>query len=181
MIGGPARDLTQNRHMIEPQPYLLIDVDGVVSLFGFDSTSPPPGRMALVDGLPHLLSEIVATRLRRLAPLYACAWCTGWEERATDHLPDLLGLPRTWPFVPLTTDASAAAPAAGHWKLDPIDAFAGRERPLAWVDDRLDEACGAWAAARPGPTLLVRTDPAVGLTEADTLALESWARAPREP
>ena len=38
------------------RPLLLIDVDGVLSLFGFDHAKPPPGRQVLIDGLPHHLS-----------------------------------------------------------------------------------------------------------------------------
>jgi len=47
-----------------------------------------------------------------------------------------------------------------------------RRLVLSWL---LDERCRAWAAARPGPTLLVTTDPAVGLTEAHAAQLEAWA------
>ena len=38
------------------RPILLIDVDGVISLFGFDPASPPAGRFQLVDGIAHYLS-----------------------------------------------------------------------------------------------------------------------------
>ena len=31
-------------------PLLLIDVDGVISLFGFGQTEPPEGRWTVVDG-----------------------------------------------------------------------------------------------------------------------------------
>ena len=48
--------------------------------------------------------------------------------------------------------------------------YAG-ERPLAWIDDSLDESCHAWAAARAAPTLLVPTESDIGLTEAHTEAL----------
>ena len=157
------------------RPLLLVDVDGVLSLFGFPPESPPSGVMALVDGLPHLLSDQTAERLKTLAADYEMAWCTGWEERADEHLPHLLGLPAGWPHVPLHGVGRPGASVAGHWKLDAIDAFAGRTRPLAWIDDALDAACDAWAAARPGPTLLVRTEPAVGLTAADTERLLAWA------
>jgi hypothetical protein len=163
------------------RPLLLVDVDGVLSLFGFPPESPPSGVLALVDGLPHLLSPETAERLNRLATDYEMAWCTGWEERAGEHLPRLLGLPPGWPHVPLHGVGRAGASVAGHWKLDAIDAFAGHTRPVAWIDDALDAACEDWAAARPGPTLLVRTDPAVGLTEADAVRLRRWARAPRRP
>src|SRR4051812_49854813 len=108
---------------------LLVDVDGVLSLFGFAPDSPPSGVPALVEGLPHLLSHETAARLKKLAEDYEMAWCTGWEERADEHLPHLLGLPSGWPHVPLKGAGRSAKSVAGHWKLDPIDAFAGRTRP----------------------------------------------------
>lgn len=144
-------------------PLLLVDVDGVLSLFGFDAAFPPPGRPALIDGVPHLLSPQAAACLKRVLPLYEPAWCTGWEERADEHLPFLLDLPRGWPFVALSAARGPGHGVAGHWKLGAIDAFAGPDRALAWVDDAFDPACFSWAAARSAPTLLVGCDPAVGL------------------
>lgn len=156
-------------------PLLLVDVDGVLSLFGFAASSPPPGRVALVEGVPHFLSLQAAECLNRLTARFECAWCTGWEERAGEHLPHLLGLPRGWPHVPLSVAAGPGTSVAGHWKLDAIHAFAGPERALAWIDDHLDAACAAWAAGRAGRTLLVPTDPAVGLTAAHERELLAWA------
>ena len=54
-------------------------------------------------------------------------------------------------------------------------------RPLAWVDDSLDESCNEWAEERPEPTLLVPTDSAVGLTDAHVEALEAWVRDGFQP
>jgi hypothetical protein len=150
---------------------LLIDVDGVISLFGGPQTDPSQILGTQVEGMPHLLSRRAAAQLDRLAQTFDCIWCTGWEERADEHLPTLLGLPRGWPHV---TFPDPPAPAA-HWKLSGIDALAGRSRPLAWLDDAHDDACRAWAAARPGPTLLVSTDPYVGLTEDHVATLVAWA------
>src|SRR6185437_11010106 len=48
-----------------PRPLLLIDVDGVISLFGFDHAAPPAGRYQLVDGITHFLSVRVGEHLRR--------------------------------------------------------------------------------------------------------------------
>ena len=151
-------------------PLLLVDVDGVISLFGFDQTAPPPGKPAAVDGIPHWLSDDAARNLAALATEFECVWCTGWEERANDHLPHLLGLAGPFPYLEL---APAGSPR--HWKLDAIDAYAGPDRPAAWIDDALDERCEQWARERPGPTLLVRTDPAVGLTEREATRLREWA------
>ena len=61
------------------QPLLLVDVDGVISLFGFDHRSPPAGRYQLVDGIAHFLSVRAGEHLRRLGEAYELAWCTGWE------------------------------------------------------------------------------------------------------
>ena len=152
--------------MRDQAPLLLVDVDGVVSLFGFDHADPPAGCPVSVDGIPHWLSEGAGARLVRLARTFECVWCTGWEERAEEHLPRLLGLPGGWRHLEL----------GEGWKIAAIDASVPSQRPLAWIDDAHDDASHAWAAARVGPTLLVSTDPAVGLTEGDVALLEAWAR-----
>lgn len=154
------------------QPLLLIDVDGVISLFGFDHGSPPPGRFEMVDGIAHFLSGTAGEQLLRLCDTFEPTWCTGWEEKANEYLPRALGLPAPFPCVGLS---GAGAGMSGHWKLAAIDRHAGRARPLAWIDDAHDERCHAWAAARPGPTLLVETDPATGITEEHVERLLAWA------
>jgi HAD domain in Swiss Army Knife RNA repair proteins len=158
------------------RPTLLIDVDGVLSLFGFDFADPPPGCPVWVDGTPHWISSEAGTHLARLARRFDCVWCTGWEDRAEDHLPRLLGLPGGWPHLRFD-QARDGRERRGHWKLAAIDAHAGPAAPLAWIDDAHDEACARWAAARPGETLLVATNPAVGLTAGHVEQLEAWAAA----
>jgi len=163
--------------MVSEHPLLLCDVDGVISLWGFDPASAPPGRWAQVDGTAHYLSTDAATQLRALVPaLFELVWCTGWEERAEDHLPGLLGIAGGNPFLRFDGRTRAEVSAHGHWKLPAIDAFC-RGRAAAWIDDALDEACYRWAAARDEPTLLVPTDPARGLTAAHTHELREFARA----
>ncbi len=46
------------------RPLLLIDVDGVISLFGFDTADPPAGRFQMVDGIAHFLSASAGEHLR---------------------------------------------------------------------------------------------------------------------
>jgi hypothetical protein len=157
------------------RPLLLVDVDGVISLFGFDPKTPPPGSFLLVDGIPHLISQAAGEHLRALTPAYELAWCTGWEEKADEYLPPLLGLKDPLPHLVFDPPGENDE----HWKLAAINAYAGPERPVAWVDDGHDGACEAWAAARPGPTLLVSTDPAVGITGAHVAELLSWAERVR--
>ncbi len=156
-------------------PLLLVDIDGVVSLWGFAPEERPAGAWTLVDGIAHALSGEAAARLAALQDVCELVWCSGWEDRADEHLPHLVGL---GPFPHLSFDRPVAgAPPAAHWKLAAIDAWAGPDRPVCWVDDDLTPACHAWAAARPGPTLLVTTLPAEGFTEAQAARVRAWALA----
>jgi hypothetical protein len=153
-------------------PLLLIDVDGVISLFGFDHAAPPAGQFQLVDGIAHFLSAEAGEHLRRLSEDFELAWCTGWEEKANDYLPPALGL--DGPLAHVAFEAADRPPQA-HWKLGAIDRHVAPSRPLAWIDDAHDDSCRSWARARQGPTLLITTDPAVGLTEREAARLLAWA------
>jgi hypothetical protein len=160
--------------MSEARPILALDVDGVVSLFGFEGPpSEAPGRFHLINGIAHCIPEGVGGRILRLAETYELIWASGWEDRANEVLPRILGLPRELPY--LTFDGKARFGSA-HWKLDALGRYAG-DRPLAWIDDCLDESCHAWAAARDAPTLLVPTESFVGLTDELADDLLRWAEA----
>jgi hypothetical protein len=211
------------------RPLLLVDIDGVLSLFGFPPGSgpvsglstgqqggaaaptapsartpegPPEGRFHSIDGIPHFLSTTAAQHLLELVSVFDLVWASGWEEKADEYLPHLLGLPRGLPFLSFRRAmggmggiGAAGAQAAGpgtdesppgstqtpaHWKLEAIDAYAGPDRALAWIDDAFNEACFEWAKARPGATLLVPTLPHAGLEERDATRLKAWAvRPPR--
>lgn len=157
-------------------PLLFVDVDGVISLFGFEPHRPPPGRFQLVDGIAHLLSATAGEHLRELSAQFDPVWCTGWEEKADEHLPHALGLGCSYPHL---TFARNPGRVHAHWKLDEIDAHAGA-RPLASIDDAHDDECRSWALARSragAPTLLVTTDPASGLASAHVAELTAWAAA----
>ena len=150
------------------RPVLAVDVDGVISLFGFDGPlDQVPGRFHLIDGIAHCIATGAGPRLVRLADHFELVWATGWEERANDHLPLLLGLPAD---LPVLTFGGRARFGTAHWKLDALEKYAG-DRPLAWIDDSLDKSCFTWAERRSSPTLLVKTESATGLTDAhvDTL------------
>jgi hypothetical protein len=154
------------------RPILAVDVDGVISLFGFDE--PPDrsqARYELVDGTVHCISLAAGKRLLRLADHFELIWATGWEDKANYYLPRMLGLPE----LPHLTFDGAARFGSAHWKLGPLEAYCGG-RAMAWVDDNFDDSCYEWARARPEPTLLVPTQAHLGLEEAETEALIAWAR-----
>ncbi len=154
------------------RPILAVDVDGVISLFGFEQ--PPPGNLArfeLIDGVVHCISLAAGERLRRLGQLYDLVWATGWEDKANDYMPNVLGMPE----LPFLSFRDAARFGSAHWKLAPLEEY-GRGRPLAWIDDSFDESCYEWAQRRPEPTLLVPTESGLGLEETHTESLITWAR-----
>ena len=153
------------------RPILFVDVDGVISLFGFERGIEPPGQFVLVDGIPHCIGHSCSSRLARLAHRYELVWATGWEEKANEYLVHLLELEGELPV--LTFDGRAVFGSA-HWKLDAIEEHAG-DRPAAWIDDNIDAECRAWAEGRPAPTLLVQTEPHTGIDEEHVELLLAWA------
>ncbi|MGK2936346.1 MAG: HAD domain-containing protein [Solirubrobacteraceae bacterium] len=157
---------------MQSKPILFVDVDGVISLWGFVQHEPPPGAYASVDGILHFLSATAGEHLLALREHFELVWCTGWKDRANDYLPHALGLPEPLPWLEFGTPAERTA----HWKLDAVIAYA-QDRPAAWIDDAFDESCHAWAAKRGAPTLLVATEPPTGLQAAHADELRRWAAA----
>jgi hypothetical protein len=178
------------------KPLLLVDIDGVVSLFAARGAPDSPlavprsrdgvgrdgvieGSFQMIDGIPHFLSSTAASHLLGLSRSFELVWASGWEEKANEYLPHLLGLPASLPYVPFSRrTALGARTTHAHWKLDAITAYVGR-RPLAWVDDAFNPACHEWANARGVPTLLVSTAPEEGLTAREAQALLQWAAQQR--
>jgi hypothetical protein len=157
------------------KPLLLVDIDGVISLFGGELGSHE-GSFHAIEGIPHFLSSNAATHLLALSSLFDLVWASGWEEKADEYLPQLLGLPAALPFLCFSAGPGASGTTPAHWKLEAVDRYAG-ERPLAWIDDAFNDACHDWALARGAPTLLVATQPADGLTAREAELLMRWARA----
>lgn len=154
------------------RPILAVDVDGVISLFGFEQ--PPDrsvARFELIDGMMHCLSLAAAERLGRLGEVFEMVWATGWEAKANEYLPNIVGVPE----LPFLSFDGAARFGSAHWKLGPLEEC-GRGRALAWIDDNFDESCYEWARGREEPTLLVPTEPHLGLEEAQVDALTAWAK-----
>jgi hypothetical protein len=163
----------------DDRPLLAVDIDGVISLFGFEQPVEPaqmkpgdaPGEFHLIDGMLHCISLETGPRLERLGKTYELVWASGWEDRANDHLPNILGVPE----LPYLTFDGRARFGTAHWKLEALEEYSG-SRPLAWIDDSLDKSCYSWADQREAPTLLVPTESDVGMLEAHVEALEAWAR-----
>lgn len=156
------------------KPILFVDVDGVISLFGFRTADQAPGPFHWIDGVAHCIPPASGPRLVRLADHFELVWATGWEEKANEYLPHILGLP--FRELPVLTFDGRAAFGSSHWKLEAIDEYAA-DRPVAWIDDNVEEACKQWAAGRGVPTLLVETEPHEGITDDHVIRLIEWAGA----
>jgi hypothetical protein len=163
----------------------MVDIDGVISLFGMPAErsvasawkphaagpEANEGSLHTIDGIPHYLSHAAADHLLALGDEFDLVWASGWEEKAEEYLPHLLGLPTGLPFLRF---ARTPGRGSAHWKLAAIDEHAG-SRPLAWIDDAFDDACRSWAEDRPAATLLVQTQPERGLTSHEAALLSRWA------
>jgi hypothetical protein len=160
----------------EQRPLLMLDIDGVISLFGFQAHDPPAGRFHSIEGIPHYLSAVAGPLLAKLSDSFELIWASGWGERANDHLPHLLAMPGPLPFLTFDRNSGPGSLMHAHWKLQAVDSHAG-SRPLAWVDDAFNDACESWAAQRQAPTLLVATEPQTGLTKEHAERLLDWAGA----
>src|ERR1700742_4194458 len=104
-------------------PLLLLDVDGVFSLFGFDAHRAPAGGYSLVDGHLHYLSSAAAGLLAQIATLYELVWWREWVGRAgggpppPPPLPPALAPPAALPHLSFATDwpDELTARELRHW------------------------------------------------------------------
>ena len=116
-----------------------------------------------MDGLPHYLSDAPPEHAwRACTPLSSASGARAGRTAPTSTCPYLLGLPGGWRHLTFPEEPARGRPleARGDRRLR-----RPRTAPLAWIDDAHDDTCHAWAEERPGPTLLVATDPAVGITD----------------
>lgn len=172
------------------KPALLVDVDGVLNVptrgveIGWETHEVlgPGDRRAFLLVTNSLHGEW----LLELADLYELTWCTTWWTVANERVAPLLGLPPL-PAVPLPT-AFSDLPLPYSPKTPHVRRWA-KGRPLAWIDDDIDERDGDaltidWSGTRSvlrgdppvSAALTLHVDPGVGLTSGHVDRLRGWAQ-----
>lgn len=89
MISVQARSegsfVTESPHM-QDKPLLFVDIDGVISLWGFDSNARPAGAFHNVAGVAHFLSADTGIHLlARPTPRTAVSLLHAQSRRANGH------------------------------------------------------------------------------------------------
>lgn len=122
---------------------LLVDIDGVLNVYGVESC--PKGfteyHLFPEDEEPTRLALVHGPWLRELSEAFDVVWASAWGFQAHEYLGPILDLDE-FPFVPMP-----AIPFPPHQKVPAIASHVGN-RPAAWVDDVVVPEAVAWARAR---------------------------------
>jgi hypothetical protein len=156
---------------------VLLDVDGVLNPArrapGFRRHQAFPVGMVLKLWLNpdhgRMLRELTTETGAELV------WATYWRDHANQWIAPRVGLPslRFVPIPPYPNADDGAGPTLGGWKARSVAAWAG-PRPFVWFEDEPDVANSLAALTDIGPHLVVRVDPAVGLTAKHIGMARDW-------
>jgi hypothetical protein len=125
------------------RPLLLVDIDGVLSVY--DVEACPEGyeefQLFADDPEPSLLCRAHARWLAELARAFDLVWASAWGLQANERLRPVLGLDPL-PFVPMPP-----IPFDPTEKVPAIEAYIG-DRPAASLDDLSGDEARQWAEPR---------------------------------
>jgi len=156
---------------------IFLDIDGVLN---------PQVHWDGINGLSGPILRLTESRLalvQELDTLGRVVWASTWSMDQTVLLATTIGFPPDTPsvsFVETHTDSLAAAMPT--WKLPFVERWLRRQeriqersyQAIVWIDDDLHRDAERWAGAQSLPTLLIRTDPATGLTSSGVARVRAF-------
>src|SRR4051794_41413769 len=96
----------------QEHPVLALDVDGVISLFGFEGPiGEAPGRFHLINGMAHCIPDGIGGMLQRPLAFFQVVWAAGRGGPGHERPPRNLGAPGEPPLLPLYRRAPLRTPA----------------------------------------------------------------------
>jgi hypothetical protein len=162
---------------VEPQtPLVLVDVDGVLNPARPDALGYRP-RWVFPVGVPHRLL-LNQSHGRMLGDLAASAgaelvWASYWGYRANTWIAPRVNLPPLrWVPIPGRGRLRARS-SLGSWKAYHVAAWTG-QTPFVWFEDEPDVADCLADQPGLGRYLVIRVDPAIGLTHHHVERARAW-------
>ena len=139
--------------MVRARPLLLVDIDGVLNVYGVEACPDGYREYDLFpeDDDPTRLATVHGDWLTELGGVFDLVWASAWGIRANELIAPILRI-RPLPFVPMPE-----IPFPARDKVPAIDAYVG-DMPVAWLDDVVVDEAVAWASERTASTLLVEVD-----------------------
>jgi hypothetical protein len=151
------------------RPLMFLDVDGVLNPYGAAAFAGYEAHDLFPGEEPVHVHPAHASLLARLGEVFELVWASSWNDQANTLLAPLLGI------APLPVVPMPAPPFDPDDKVALVSRHAG-DRPAAWLDDQHGARAREWATSRRAPTLLLSTDPSVGLTDTLVRTATDWAR-----
>lgn len=156
--------MTESFASVSLPNYIIFDIDGVLNPF-MATNLRERGFIRYSREWINWDLDIVnhARWVRELEDYADIVWGSSWEEESNAlagwfHMKNL-----SYPHIPMTTAGSMNTtwklPNISQWIVENVSA----SQKAVFVEDEIFEDAVGWFAARPN-LLLVKTDPAVGLT-----------------
>lgn len=162
---------------MEPRaPLVLLDVDGVLNP-ARSTASGYRRRWVFPYGVAHrlLLNPRHGQVLIELAEATGAelVWASYWQDRANTWIAPRVGLP-SLRYVPISTRwRRRARPSPGPWKARHVAAWIG-QTPFVWLEDDPNVTDCLANERDLGQHLVVKVDPAVGLTQHHVEQARAW-------
>lgn len=178
---------------MDQKPMLMLDIDGVLNLFGGRGTADMP----LVQSTDiHIAGSFVVrvpegtlSRIERLSEWFDIHWFTMWNENAERSFAPVVGLP-FFPYLKVDWFAGENVLRERHpenWRdvsrvlwtaKTPLVPGHANGRPFIWVDDDTTLVDTAWLRQHPDVNenfMIITVDPWEGLTENTVRQAIAWA------